>query len=95
MGHTVWSQRIAIDIILQELAGFSRALRKEDCLALNEILKKPLKHIGSISYADSYHVWAFILLAILVEQEKKIKKLEGGNVADRRLQEQEQYNTLD
>ncbi|MFH1511093.1 MAG: hypothetical protein ABIF10_05350 [Candidatus Woesearchaeota archaeon] len=76
MGHTVWSQRIVSDMILDELSSFAKALRGEDRVVFEEMLKKPLKHFGSISYASSYHAWAFLLLAILLEQEKKLKQFE-------------------
>lgn len=64
-------------MILDELSGFARALRGEDRAIFEEMLKKPLKHFGSISYASSYHAWAFLLLAILLEQEKKLKEISG------------------
>ena len=93
MGHTVWSQRIASDIMLAELKSYGRALRKEDREIYERMLKLPLKRYGCISYASSIHVWAFLLLSIILEQEKKIKVLEhnaggsDGGLADRRVQE--------
>lgn len=72
MGHTVQSQRMVIDMVLSELAGFSKALRKDERLVLEKLLKEPLKHIGSISNASSVDVWALILLSILIEQEKRL-----------------------
>jgi hypothetical protein len=75
MGHTVWSQRIAVDVMLGELGCYGKALREEDRLVYEALLKEPLKHIGSITYASSFHVWAFLLLSILLEQEKKIVEL--------------------
>ena len=77
MGHTVWSQRITIDLLLSELEDYGKALRKEEREVLLDLLKRPLKHLGSISYASSLHAWAFLLLAINVEQEKRIKTLEN------------------
>lgn len=77
--------------MLRELKDYAKALGKEDSEVYQELLKKPLKHFGSISYANSIHAWAFLILAILVEQEKKLKRLEGlyESLADGRLQEQE------
>lgn len=77
MGHTVMSQRIMTDTIVQELAQFGKALRDEDREVYNRILKEPLKHLGSISYASSMHTWAFLILAALLEQQKKIDCLEN------------------
>lgn len=73
MGHTVSSQRIVLDIVIDELRAFSKSLRKEDREIFEEIINRPLKHIGSISYACSINVWAFLLIAIIIEQEKKLK----------------------
>jgi hypothetical protein len=76
MGHTVTSQRMIVDVVLSDLEAFSRALRKDERILLQQILKQPLKHVGAISNASSIDVWAVILLAILLEQEKRIADLE-------------------
>ena len=76
MGHTVWSQRIALDVLLSELASYSKSLRQRDRIVYEKLLKEPLKHIGNISYTSSIHLWAFLLLSIMLEQEKRIKELE-------------------
>ena len=72
MGHTVLSQRMMVDIILSELKSYGNALRAEDRVIYENMLKKALKRVGAISYASSVNVWAFILLSIILEQEKKI-----------------------
>ena len=74
MGHTVLSQRIMVDIILAELKSFSKALRHDDRVIYENMLKKSLKRVGAISYTSSVNVWAFILLSIILEQEKKINE---------------------
>ena len=71
---------------IAELRSFAKALRKEDREDFEQLLHEPLKHIGSISYSSSIHVWAFVLLAILLEQQKKIQRLEDDYVADRCVQ---------
>ncbi|TVM03352.1 MAG: hypothetical protein CV087_05660 [Candidatus Brocadia sp. WS118] len=76
MGHTVASQRQIIDIVLSELHDFSHALRKDERMILEKLLNEPLKHVGAISNASSIDVWAVILLAILIEQEKYLSMLE-------------------
>ncbi|MFW5746975.1 MAG: hypothetical protein ACOCWQ_05510 [Nanoarchaeota archaeon] len=76
MGHTVMSQRQVIDLTLSELQSFTKALDRTDRQLAERILKRPLAHIGSISNAASMHVWAFLLLTIILEQEKKIKYME-------------------
>jgi len=89
VGHTVWSQRIVADIILNELKSYGKALNNEDQLIYSRLLKEPLKHLGSVSYTSSLNAWAFLLLSIMVEQEKRIRQLEETYVADGHLQEQE------
>ena len=76
MGHTVWSGRIATDELVRELMLYGRVLRASERELYENLLKKPLKHIGSISYASSMHMWAFLLLSIMLEQEKRINGLE-------------------
>jgi hypothetical protein len=88
MGHTVLSQRIMVDIIINELRAYGKALREEDRIVYENMLRAPLKKIGAISYASSINVWAFILLSILLEQEKRY-------VADGRVSEREQDSPLD
>jgi len=75
VGHTVWSQRIVSDMILEELSRFGKSLRKEDLPAYSQLIKEPLKYLGSISYASSANTWAFLLFAALLEQQKKIDKI--------------------
>jgi len=77
MGHTVWSQRIVCDIILSELKAYGKALRGEDRIIYERLLKEPLKHFGSISYANSIHAWAFLLLSIMIEQKKNESLVDG------------------
>ena len=76
VGHTVTSQRIVTDMMIAELAQFGKALRDEDREVYNRLLKEPLKHLGTISYTSSMHTWAVLLLSVLLEQQKKIDRLE-------------------
>jgi hypothetical protein len=76
VGHTIKSQRVTADILLKELESFGKALREEDRKVYLQLLQQPLKHIGSISYTSSHHVWSFLLLAIILEQQKKISELQ-------------------
>lgn len=76
MGHTVWSQRMNSDSILSDLERFGRSLGKDERLIYSRLLKRPLKHLGSISYASPYHTWAFLLLTMMLEQEKRLEEVE-------------------
>lgn len=77
MGHTVFSQRIATDILLNELQQFAKALKEDDRQVYMQLLKSPLKHMGSISYTSSQHVWSFLLLSVILEQQKEINQLKN------------------
>lgn len=99
MGHTVSSQRMRVDYVLNELKSFGQAMCKEDRRIYERMLKEPLKHVGAISYVSSLDVWAFVLLSILLEQEKRIRKLEEGvthaSLADGCLPSQQSNHPLD
>lgn len=97
MGHTVWSQRQNLDIMIAELQNYGKSLRVEERELYLHLLKQPLKHFGSITYASSMHAWAFLLLSVILEQEKRIKKLEGENagLVHGRIQERQQNRPLD
>jgi hypothetical protein len=83
MGHTLSSQRMQIDHLLGELQRFGNALDEHDRIIYNYLLQKPLKHLGSISYASPLRPEVFLLLSILLEQQKVINDHE---MAYRRLQ---------
>ena len=74
MGHTVMSQRQMVDYVIQELESYGKALREEDRKIYEEMLYKAFKHVGAIAYTSSIHVWAMVLLSIILEQEKKLRK---------------------
>ncbi len=66
-------------MILSELHSYGKALREDDRKVYDDMLKRSLKKIGPISYASSIDVWAFILLSIILEQEKEIRGLKKEN----------------
>jgi hypothetical protein len=93
MGHTVASQRMMVDIILGELEAYGKALREEDRVVYNELLKSSLKKVGAISYTSSVNAWAFILISIILEQEKRIRQYES--MVNGCVSEGEQDNPVD
>tara|TARA_Y100000310_G_C20636464_1_gene791429 strand:+ start:466 stop:1158 length:693 start_codon:yes stop_codon:yes gene_type:complete len=93
MGHTIWSQRINSDLILNELQQFGKALSIEDRIIFSQLIQKPLKHLGSITYVSSQQTWAFLLLSILIEQQKIIMKNE--RLVNGHVSEQKSDNSLD
>ncbi len=97
MGHTVYSQRMVCDSILAELRNYGKALREENRLVFEEMLKLPLRHYGTISYANSINAWAMLLLSIGLKQEKRIRRLEAlyERMANGRVQEREEPGLVD
>ncbi|MBD3309967.1 hypothetical protein GF351_01975 [Candidatus Woesearchaeota archaeon] len=90
-----------IDIIIAELRDYGKALRKEDRDIYESLLKLPLKKAGAISYTSSINAWAFLLLSIILEQEKNMREREkkmakeDESLANGRLQERELSCALD
>lgn len=79
-------------MVIGELLDYAKALREDDRKILEELLKLPLKKVGAISYACSLDVWAFLILSIMIEQEKRIRHYES--MAHGRIQERELDNLV-
>jgi hypothetical protein len=95
MGHTVWSQRQNLENMILELERYGRSLRKEERLTWHNMLRTPLRHVGSISAANSLHAWSFLLLTIVLEQEKRIEVLEKyAGVSHRRVSYEDQHRLV-
>jgi len=75
MGHTVRSQRRLVDDIIAELSEYGKALSEEDKVIFNKLMKKIYKHVGAISYTSSYHAWSFMLISLILEQEKELERI--------------------
>ncbi|MFH0876117.1 MAG: hypothetical protein V1859_09345 [archaeon] len=84
IGHTVTSQRQVVDGIISELQDYRRSLREEDRPAFDKVLSKFKLHIANISFACSYNTWAFVLISIILEQEKEIMQLEKNALSPNR-----------
>lgn len=67
--------------------NYGKALTKKDRIVFEEIITRIYPHMSKISYANSMHAWALILITIILEQEKKIQAL--NNVVNRRIPEGE------
>jgi hypothetical protein len=89
MGHTLTSQRMIVDNILNELEHFGKSLSTEDRRIYAELLKEPLKHLGNITYTSSMNTWAIMLLCIILEREK------NERMAHRHIQGREQSSIMD
>ncbi len=75
LGHTVSSQRKLVEEALLEFKEYGKTLRKDQRIIYEEMLEKVYERVGSISYASSIHVWAFVLLSIMFEQELKLNDI--------------------
>ena len=95
MGHVVWSQRQNLEQMINELHSYSKALRPEERKVFDELLRVPLRHVGPLSNANSLNAWSFLLLSIIVEQEKRLAVVERhAGVAYRRLPNEEQRSLV-
>ncbi len=77
MGRTLPS---ATQLILHEqdaLAKFRRALRQEDQRALDDLFRAARYHVAAISYASHLLPLETMLLAMLIEEHKRVLKLEA------------------
>jgi hypothetical protein len=61
----------------QSLSKFRRALRKEDQRALDELFAASRQHLAAAAYASHLLPFEIMLLGMLVEQRKEIKRLQA------------------
>ena len=76
MGRTNPTATMLIQIEQASWSNFRKALRKEDQDIFDELFTNARKHLPSISFQARPIPLESILLAMLVEQRKYIKKLE-------------------
>ena len=75
MGRTLPSITQAFLQEQQSLARFRRALRREDQLALDDLLGSSRRHLAAAAYASHLLPFEIMLLAMLVEQHKQVMHL--------------------
>ncbi|MFH1751144.1 MAG: hypothetical protein ABH863_05685 [Candidatus Micrarchaeota archaeon] len=78
MGRTVPSYRDVIDDELQTLRKYRSALRKEDQALFDEMMSYAKFHISASSYSSRLNPFESIILNILLEQQRQIRELTGG-----------------
>jgi hypothetical protein len=59
----------------QSLARFRRALRREDQLALDDLLAASRRHLAAAAYASHLLPFEVMLLAMLVEEHREVMRL--------------------
>jgi hypothetical protein len=75
MGRTLKTINQLIQQEEQAFMNFRRTLRRSDQLVFDELFAGAKKHIAAISQANHALPFEAILLAMLLEQAKEIKRL--------------------
>jgi len=76
MGRTLPTATMLIDAERTRWEKFRRALRKEDQALLDELLDDASRHRQAQAYASWATPYEAMLVAIVVEQRKRLKQLE-------------------
>jgi hypothetical protein len=76
MGRTVPTFTNLIDAELSSWSKFRRGLRKEDQEAFDEIFRAAKLHLAENFYAMRAVPFESLMMSILIEQQKAIRKLE-------------------
>ena len=76
MGKTVESYRLALDAELQSWSGFAKALRSDDREAFERLTDACRNHASAGSNATRPELFEPMVMSILLEQEKKLIRLE-------------------
>ena len=76
MGKTVEAYRLALDVEIQAWSGFARALRTDDREAFEQMTDACRNHASAGSNATRPVIFEAMIMSILLEQQKKITKLE-------------------
>src|SRR5437899_11492258 len=76
MGRTLPTATMLIDAERTRWDKFRRALRKEDQALLDELLDDASRHRQAQAYASGATPYEALLVAIVVEQRKRLKQLE-------------------
>jgi len=77
MGRTLPSATLQILDERQALAKFRRALRREDQRALDDLFRAARYHVAAIAYTSHLLPLETMLLAMLLEEHKRVLKLEA------------------
>ena len=75
MGRTLPSITQAFLEEQQSLSRFRRALRREDQVALDDLLASSHHHLAAAAYASHLLPFEIMLLAMLVEEHKEVLQL--------------------
>lgn len=76
MGKTVESYRIALDMEIQRWNGFAKALRNDDREAFEQLMDACRNYASAGSNATRPILFEPMVMSILLNQQKKVIKLE-------------------
>ncbi len=88
MGRTLPSITQLFHQEAEALSRFRRALRRADQRALDDLLDAAQKHLSAAAYAANPLPFEMLLLAMLLEEHKKVLRLEQAlelHQAERKL----------
>ena len=77
MGRTVPTFRLVVESFGWEWTDFKRALRRIDQEAFDELMNHARRHAAAGSYLSNPNPFEPIVMSILVEHEKALRKLRG------------------
>lgn len=78
MGRTLPTSTMLIERERERWQKFRRALRKEDQALLDELLDDVRRHAQAQAYASWATPYEAMLVAVLIEQRKRLKSLEDA-----------------
>jgi hypothetical protein len=81
MGKTVESYRLALDTEIQSWNGFVKALRTDDREAFEQLTDACRNHASAGSNATRPEMFEPMVMSILLEQQKRLNRLEKELVA--------------
>jgi hypothetical protein len=81
MGKTVESYRLALDIEVQTWSGFAKALRSDDKEAFEAMTDACRNHASAGSNATRPEMFEPMVMSILLEQQKRLNRLEKELIA--------------
>ena len=81
MGKTVESYRLALDTEIQSWNGFVKALRSDDRDAFEQMFDACRNHASAGSNATRPEMFEPMVMSILLEQQKRLMRLERKLVA--------------
>ncbi len=76
MGKTVESYRLALDTEIHSWNGFAKALRTDDREAFEQMTDACRNHASAGSNATQPEIFGPMVMSILLEQQKKLIRLE-------------------